>query len=155
MKKLIAIVLAAGFALSAGAETISPANKVLEVSETSLADVLPVWQPDGATEIKFAISRDGKPFGSHHVSFEPADDGGFTATANVDLTVKIGPITAYKYRHDSVETWKDGRLTGLEAKTRKDGKNLSARAELSEDGLSVEGTNYAGAYPETIIPANH
>jgi len=155
MKKLTAIALATCFALTAAADINVQANASVELSSTAVAQVLPIWQPEEATEISFEVLRKGKPFGWHNVSFEPTREGEFTATSDIELTAKIGPITAYKYRHDSVETWKDGRLVGLEAETRKNGKSLVARAEVTDAGLSVEGTNYNDTYPATIIPANH
>ena len=155
MRKLTAIALATCFALTATADINVQATVAVELSSTPVAQVLPVWQPEGATEISFEVLRKGKPFGWHNLSFLPTDDGGFTARSDIELTAKIGPITAYKYRHDSVETWQDGRLVGLEAETRKNGKSIVARAEVTEAGLLVEGTNYNDTYPATIIPANH
>jgi len=155
MKKLTTLLLAASFALAAAADINVQANTVVELSATKVAQILPIWQPEGVTEINFQVLRKGKPFGWHNLSFQPTEDGGFTATSDVDLTAKIGPITAYKYRHDSVETWKDGRLVGLEAETLKNGKDIVAQAELTEMGLFVEGTNYNDTYPADIIPANH
>lgn len=155
MKKLIVALIMAGYAFSATADINVQANAAVEVSPSPIAGVLPVWQPQKATRIMFDVFRDGKPFGAHTISFEPLADGGFIATSDVNLTVKIGPITAYKYSHDSLETWKDGRLLSVEAETRKEGKNLVARAVLDETGLKVDGTNFSGAFPETIIPASH
>ena len=124
-------------------------------AETQISDLLPIWTPSDGDQIRFEVLRKGKPFGFHTVRFDAADENGFTATAEVELTAKFGPIVAYKYRHDSVETWEDGQLVGLNAITRKDGKDLIASAERTTNGLSVTGTNYEGTYPAEIIPANH
>lgn len=155
MKKLTALIFAASLAFSAAGDIQVQANSPMALVATPVAQVLPVWQPEGATEISFEVLRKGKPFGWHHVSFLPNGADGFKATSEVELTAKIGPITAYKYRHDSVETWKNGRLVGLKAETRKDGNDLFASAKLAPDGLYVQGTNYTDTYPQEIIPANH
>ena len=153
MRFFSTFILAAGLTLSAYADTAgSPA---IEQTATSVAEILPVWQPEGPTQIRFEVLRKGKHFGHHYVSFKLAEDGGFTATADIELTAKIGPLTVYKYRHESVETWKGGQIIGLEAETRKEGDDIEARASITENGLLVEGTNYSGLYPAEIIPANH
>ena len=45
---------------------------------------------DGAV-IDFTVLRKGKPFGSHVLTFDRADDGELTVTTDVDLDVKFGP----------------------------------------------------------------
>lgn len=155
MRFFNSLILAASALLLPAGLSAAEANFETELLATSVAEVLPVWQPGGETMISFDVLRKGKPFGQHNVLFEPTADGGFTATSDVELTAKIGPITVYKYRHDSVETWKDGRLVGLESNTRKEGSDLSARADVTEDGLSVEGSVHSEVYPADIIPANH
>ncbi len=155
MRLFSTIVLAAGLTFSAFAETVATPDINQDFTATSVANILPVWEPEGPTKIQFDVLRKGKPFGRHNVSFQPTEDGGFTATADVELTAKIGPITVYKYRHKSVETWKDGKIIALEAETRKDGDDIEARAMRTADGLAVKGTNYSGLYPASVIPANH
>jgi len=151
MKRLVLALFATCLAFGALADTDTAAPE----NFASVTQDLPVWMPEGETQIRFEVLRKGKPFGQHYVDFKPDGNGGFTATNDIDLIAKIGPITAYRYRHDSVETWKDGRLVGLEGSTRKEGKDLEARARLEGDMLSVEGTNYTGTYAPDLIPANH
>lgn len=155
MRQLSIFIVATGLAFGAMADTTTPtANGVSSLTATPVAETLPVWQPEAATSINFEVLRKGKPFGWHKVDFEQTDKG-FQATADIELTAKFGPITAYKYRHDSVETWEGGKLVGLDSETRKDGKDLSVTASLQGDALMVEGSNFSGAYPAAIVPANH
>ena len=151
MKRLILALFAACSAFTALADT----DTITSESSVSITQSLPVWMPEGEAQIRFEILRKGKPFGQHYVDFKPDGNGGFTATNDIDLIAKIGPITAYRYRHDSVETWKDGRLIGLEGTTRKEGKDLEARARLDGGKLRVEGTNFTGTYEADLMPANH
>lgn len=152
MKLLSIAIIALSLGLPAFADNETDATST---SVTPVNDILPIWQPTDVTQINFKVLRKGKPFGRHIINFQPDGNGGFTATNDIDLKVKFGPITAYSYRHDSVETWKDGRLVGLEAKTHKEGGDLVAKASLGEDGLSVTGTNYSGTYRSDIVPATH
>ncbi|MEO1475288.1 MAG: DUF6134 family protein [Pseudomonadota bacterium] len=118
-------------------------------------ETLPVWEPAGGEVIAFDVLRKGKPFGTHIVSFERAEDGALTVTNDIDLQVKIGPITAYRYRHDSVETWEDGQLVGLTGDTRKEGDDLVISAVAEGEAINVAGTNYTGAVASDVIPSSH
>ncbi|MEM9669029.1 MAG: DUF6134 family protein [Pseudomonadota bacterium] len=120
-----------------------------------VAATLPVWQPAGGEIIAFEVLRKGKPFGTHTVSFEKSENGTLEVVNDIDLQVKFGPITAYKYSHDSTEVWADGSLVELTGETRKEGKDLTVSV-LSEDGqLDVSGTNFTGELSADLIPSSH
>ena len=152
MKKLLIVtLLAASFHVAAVADT---PNESAEVAATE-AQEIPVWYPEEAAEIKFNVLRKGKPFGSHVLSFTPQEDGTLQVVNDIELTAKIGPFTAYKYRHDSTEIWTDGQLTSLNGETRKDGDDLAVSVAAEADELKIEGTNFTGTAPAEIIPSSH
>ena len=66
------------------------------------------WTATDGAVIDFTVLRKGKPFGTHKLSFDRDEGGELTVTTDVDLQVKFGPITAFKYRLDSVENWWKG-----------------------------------------------
>ncbi len=109
---------------------------------------------DGAT-INFDVLRGGSPFGSHRLNFSSDGSGGVTVTTDVDLKVKIGPITAYRYELDSVETWSDGRLVALNSRTNSNGKRKRVNVESTGSGLDVDATGFEGMVDATIIPSSH
>ncbi|MEO0882592.1 MAG: DUF6134 family protein [Pseudomonadota bacterium] len=117
--------------------------------------VLPVWEPIGGETISFEVLRKGKPFGTHVVSFDKSEDGTLQVVNDIDLQVKFGPITAYRYRHDSTEVWEEGKLVTLTGETRKEGKDLSVSALASDAALGVTGTNYSGTVGADVIPSSH
>ena len=152
----LAVTIGLAFLTLAVPPVFGDSASVIETpSATELSDFLPVWLPEDGDVINFKVLRKGKPFGYHRVKFDATGEGGFTATNEVELTAKFGPITAYKYRHESVEVWQGGQFVGLSAETRKDGKDIVASAQIGEGGLAVTGTNFTGTYPADIIPANH
>lgn len=156
MKRLVLASLSLGLVLGFAPSAFADNEPVLvEQSAASVSGVLPAWRPDGATAIRFKVLRKGRPFGQHTTSFVPNGAGGFTATNDIDLIAKIGPITAYRYTHDSVERWNADGLVGFESTTRKEGNDLEARAERKNGKLFVEGTNYTGTYDAAILPVNH
>ncbi|MEO1322785.1 MAG: DUF6134 family protein [Pseudomonadota bacterium] len=113
------------------------------------------WVATDGAVIDFTVLRKGKPFGRHILSFDRAEDGALTVTTDVDLQVKFGPITAFKYRLDSVEEWVDGRLVALNGTSNSDGRKGKVSATTEANKLKVESTKFTGALPTTTIPSSH
>ena len=113
------------------------------------------WTPYDGAEISFDVLRKGKPFGKHIVRFDKKDAGDLTATTDVDLKVKIGPFTAFQYRLDSTEIWRDGRLVSLQGRTNDDGDKSAVTAAFDAGALKVDGTAFQGTVDAPIIPSSH
>nr|WP_070959585.1 DUF6134 family protein [Hyphomonas sp. Mor2] len=113
------------------------------------------WVATDGAVIDFTVLRKGKPFGRHMLTFEQSEDGALEVTTDVDLQVKFGPITAFKYRLDSVEQWIDGRLVGLTGTSNNDGRKGQVSAQLEGDALVVDSTKFDGALPLGTIPSSH
>lgn len=120
------------------------------------ADELPPpWSATDGAVIDFTVLRKGKRFGRHVLTFERDEDGSLHVTSDVDLQVKFGPITAFKYRLDSVEEWADGQLIALNGQSNNDGRKAAVAAEVRGDVLVVDSTKFSGALPLTTIPSSH
>ncbi len=113
------------------------------------------WTASDGAVIDFTVLRKGKPFGQHTLSFAKDEDGRLTVTTDVDLQVKFGPITAFKYRLDSVEEWVDGHLVALNGKSNNDGRKGKVSASIAGDQLVVDSTEFDGVLPLTVIPSSH
>ena len=79
-------------------------------------------------DIRFEVARNGETIGTHAIRFASAEDT-LDVRIAVALDVKLLGFTVYGYRHESRETWRDGRLVALDARTDDDGDLLSVRAE--------------------------
>ncbi len=127
-----------------------------QASETAEQISLPApWVASDGDVIDFTVLRKGKPFGRHMLTFDRSEGGQLTVTTDVDLQVKFGPITAFKYRLDSVEEWVDGQLTSLSGSSNNDGRKGRVEANSANDQLIVESSEFDGALPATIIPSSH
>lgn len=124
-------------------------------TEAVATEAFPIWTPEDSAQIRFNVLRKGKPFGTHILDFQRQDDGSLKVVNDIDLIVKFGPITAYRYDHESVEMWRDGQLVSLTGETRKDGKDLRVTAELADNALQIDGTNFNGELPADMIPSSH
>ncbi|MEO0981762.1 MAG: DUF6134 family protein [Pseudomonadota bacterium] len=115
-----------------------------------------IWTPIGGEEIRFDVFRKGdKRFGTHVLRFERLEDGALKVVNDIDLKVRFGPIVPFRYRHDSVELWRDGALVSLDGETLKEGDELSVDAALNEKSMQVRGDGFEGAAPADIIPSSH
>lgn len=105
--------------------------------------------------LAFRIVRNDSAIGSHVLTFSPAGNA-LVVRVVVDIAVKFGPITLYRYSHRAEERWEDATVVSLDADTNDDGTVSRTVVRRVADGYSVEGlgvTRYV-APPETL-PATH
>ncbi|WP_420432390.1 DUF6134 family protein [Hyphobacterium sp.] len=96
-----------------------------------------------AGTIEFDVYRGNSRFGSHILRFEEIGDR-LRVTSDVDLRVRIGPITVFRYEHDATEVYEGDTLLSFEAETLKDGKRLVVALDRAGDRLTGRGTDVDG-----------
>lgn len=112
-----------------------------------------------SNEIAFDVYRGNSRFGTHVLNFQEVD-GQLRVVSDVDLRVRIGPITAFRYEHDSVEIYENGQLVSIEAETLKDGERLIVDIGRNGTQLVGRGTNAEGepleiTHPLSLMPSSH
>lgn len=115
-------------------------------AKPAVAMALPVPQTG---RIAFRMLRKGDVIGSHALDFSQAGDRLSVAIA-IDILVKLGPVPVYRYRHRATEIWQGGVFTSIESSTDRDGTPHRMRAELTPQGLVVEGSKA----PRYVAPPN-
>ena len=151
-------IVAAGFlALIACPDALlaGPARADDNVPDLPAASQALVWMPRDGDEIRFDVLRQGKPFGSHIVRFDVAENGMVTARTDVKLRAGFGPIPLYRYDLAATGRWKGGRLIELTGKVNKDGREGSVTARAHGDVIEVDGSGYRGTVPAATLPASH
>lgn len=105
--------------------------------------------------LRFDIVRNGSVIGTHSLLFEPVDDA-LTVRIAADISIGLGPITLFRYRHRAVEHWQRGEITALDAETNDDGTVERTTVRRSGRILVVDGTK-SGRYeaPPGTLPATH
>jgi len=107
--------------------------------------------PRGLT---FAVFRNDARIGEHHIAF--AGDGeAVTATTEAEMTVKLGPVPVFKYRHHAVETVRAGVFASLETRTTSNGKLEHVVAERTAGGVDVDGPAGKAVLAANMSPLNH
>ena len=112
--------------------------------------------PASASDLdaNFLIKREGKVIGFHRVEVTDIE-GGQKVETLIEMKVKFGPIPLFRYKHASVEEWRDGEIFSLNSATDRNGKDMFVRAARTEDGLMIDGTRYAGLAPEGALPSSY
>jgi hypothetical protein len=115
--------------------------------------------PQTVDIVAFDVVRGGRPLGTHIVRFQQSGDT-LQVRTDIDLGVRFGPITVFRYEHDAVETWRDGVLVGFESTTLKDGKNLAVSAQMDGDtwqinAIDMDGDTIIGELPVSLALSSH
>ncbi len=111
----------------------------------ALLGFAPVARADAPDDVAFDVYRNGAPFGEHVVSFDEKADGALQVQVEIELRVGFGPLTVFRYEHESEEVWVGDDLVSLTASTLKDGERV--RFSLSNDDERYE--TVAGLMPSS------
>jgi hypothetical protein len=119
---------------------------------SAAAAPLPVPQ---SRRIAFQMIRKDDIIGSHVLDFNQSGDT-LTVAVAIDILVKFGPIPVYRYKHRATEIWRRGAFNSIESVTDRDGTPHQMRAELTSNGLMVEGSR-APRYraPDNTLPTTY
>ena len=89
-------------------------------------------------QLRFAVFRNGTRVGEHVVTIA-GDDAQTTASTEVVMTVKVGPVPVYKYRHRATEKWRGTQFVSIETFTDANGKKQHVLAESGAGAVTIDG----------------
>ncbi|WP_417495796.1 DUF6134 family protein [Maricaulis sp.] len=98
-------------------------------------------QPEPA-DIHFQVLRNGTPFGEHRVSFTRTPDGELRVDTEIELTVRFGPLTVFRYEQSIEEAWEGDDLISLAGETLRNGREYTI--DLGRDSAFTD-----------LIPSSH
>ncbi|HBU62603.1 MAG: hypothetical protein CMH91_13295 [Oceanicaulis sp.] len=116
--------------------------------------------PDAGERIVFDVYRNGDTrFGTHALSFTQ-DGQDLLVNIDIELRAGLGPVTVFRYEHQSTERWREGQLVGLVSETLKDGDTYEVSAQSSGEALDVQGMAPEDGpisleLPLSILPSSH
>lgn len=91
--------------------------------------------PAGTT--RFRMLWKGKEIGHHTLEIARPGPGTCRIATTVDVTVKSGPLTLYRFRHHCEEQWRNRRLASLRSTTDDDGRQTSLLGHRNDAGIAV------------------
>src|ERR1700761_2936823 len=95
-----------------------------------LAQAGPAAAGSAPAQLAFAALRNGRKIGEQHMTFDRGD--GLVAHTVTELTVTLGPIALYRYRHEATERWRGERFESLDTQTNDNGKMLQVAARRED-----------------------
>lgn len=104
--------------------------------------------------LAFAVLRNGARIGEHRMTIVGQADG-VTASSDVSLVVKVGPVPVYRYTHRAVEQWRAGRFASLETSTNGGGKIQRVSARRTAAGVMIETSKGQVIAPAGAAPLTH
>jgi len=109
--------------------------------------------PPPNRRLAFAVLRNGERIGEHRMTFSGNADS-LTVSTEVAMTVKLGGVTVYRYRHTAREFWAEGRFESLESVTDATAGDRKVSARRTPAGVLIctgrrEVTAPAGTAPLT------
>jgi hypothetical protein len=102
-------------------------------------------------DLTFRVVREGSEVGRHTVRFR--EEGGLLeARSEVRIEVKLMGFTVYRYLHETVEAWRDGRLVGLSSRLDKNGTSAFCEARSAAGALVLRGPGGEVRMPPQAAP---
>jgi hypothetical protein len=103
-------------------------------------------------ELKFRVLLDGDPIGFHHYTIESRAAAGndVEVRSKASFDVRILFFTAYRYRHNNVETWDGDCLRSLDADTNANGNKLSVDGVRRDDRFLVRRDEETATLPSCV-----
>jgi hypothetical protein len=104
--------------------------------------------------LAFTVLRNGDKIGEHHVDFT-GDGEALSATTDAEMTVRLGPVPVFRYRHHAVETDRGDAFATLEARSVSNGRREHVVAERTAAGVTVDGPGGRQMLARDAGPLNH
>ena len=110
--------------------------------------------PPASRRLAFAVLRNGERIGEHRMTFS-GDATSPTVSTEVDMTVKLGGVTVYRYRHTAREVWADGRFESLESVTDATAGDRKVSARRTPSGVLIRTGRREVLAPAGTSPLTH
>lgn len=104
---------------------------------TGLASATPAVDGKITQQMQFRVMLDDRQIGYH--TFTVNNKGGATVIrSKAEFDVRIFFIRAYTYTHENVETWEDGCLSRIDARTDDNGKRFEVSGVRLNDAFKLD-----------------
>lgn len=101
--------------------------------------------------VEFELLRNGQPDGRHVVEVTRTA-GGLSVRSDVDIDVRLGPVSVFRYQQRCRETWADGALAALDCSTLKSGRTTRVTARQNENALIASAGGADARFPLATLP---
>ncbi|ANO51210.1 DUF6134 family protein [Woeseia oceani] len=109
---------------------------------TALANESERWE--------FRVSLDGSVIGTHQFQLDEYGES-LQLTSMATFDIKFMFFTAYRYRHENSETWADGCLDEIQARTVTNGRTEKVIGEREQGAFVVENDGVQTRLPNCVM----
>lgn len=128
-----------------------PTRRTLALAALSVA---PVARAETARRLEFDVWRGRSRIGRHSVAFSQSGER-LIAEILAEISVSIGPITLFRYRHQGIEVWRGGRFVELTSQTLTNGRKEQLSAIAAADGVMVRSQRGTSRLAAGSLPLTH
>ena len=115
-----------------------------------LSPIAAIAQDAADRTLVFDVLLDGKKIGYHRFEIDgPRSNAAVRSEASFD--VKFLFVTAFSYRHTATESWSNGCLDEIEARTDSNGKKLNVSGERTDDGFVIDTGDVEAELPSCVM----
>ena len=100
--------------------------------------------------LEFDVFLDGSKIGYHRYTID-ATGPGTAVSSEARFDVRFLFLTAFRYRHETMETWADGCLAEIDARTDSNGKAFEVRGVRTDTAFVVDAGDEARRLPECVM----
>lgn len=100
------------------------------------SDLASLTESANAREWNFQVYLNDDPIGFHNFRLDPQEDG-YQLRTEAEFKVKVLFVTAYRYQHENVETWRNGCLEHIEARTNDNGDKFRVVGQRDAGGFDL------------------
>jgi hypothetical protein len=134
---------------------LEPTRRTLLAAGALLAVPAPLLAATPANRrLVYSVLRNGEQIGEHRMTFT-GDDVSPTVSTEVAMTVKLGGVTVYRYRHTAREVWADGRFESLESVTDATAGDRKVSARRTPSGVLIRTGRREVLAPAGTSPLTH
>ena len=108
-------------------------------------------QAAATNTVRYAILRNGKPFGRYTVAFQNKGDA-IVATTDVFMQARVAGLTVFDYRHRCIETWRSGQFVEMSSHSIRD--NAADLEDIVTAVRTATGVKVTDKIGSITLPAN-
>ncbi len=85
----------------------------------------------------FEVLLDGKPIGEHRFALSESKDGDLLVRSEAEFDVKFLFVNVLRYRHQSIELWRDGCLQEIDSTTKANDRQFLVQGDSGEGSFKL------------------
>lgn len=118
------------------------------IAAASLPGLGRAAQPTNAT-LRYAILRNGKPFGNYSVGFATRGEV-LAVVSDVAMSARVAGLTVFNYRHHCEEIWRGGQFAEMRSHSVRD--NQSDQEDIVTAVATIPGVKITNKGVSTLLP---